>query len=209
MVRKAMKQQIIVALDLEGVLVPEIWIAFAQKTGIEQLKLTTRDIPDYDELMAGRLAILAENDLKLADIQEVIGTLAPLDGARAFLDELRSITQVVILSDTFEEFAAPLMRQLAWPALLCHQLEIDGEGRVANYRLRQRDQKRRAVAAFRGLNYKVIAAGDSYNDTTMLGEADTGYLFRPPDSVKEEFPQFESATEYGGLMALIRGGMEE
>lgn len=204
-----MKQQIIVALDLEGVLVPEIWIAFAQKTGIEQLKLTTRDIPDYDELMAGRLAILAENDLKLADIQEVIGTLAPLDGARAFLDELRSITQVIILSDTFEEFAAPLMRQLAWPALLCHQLEIDGEGRVANYRLRQRDQKRRAVAAFRGLNYKVIAAGDSYNDTTMLGEADTGYLFRPPDSVKEEFPQFESATEYGGLMALIRGGMEE
>ena len=204
-----MKQQIIVALDLEGVLVPEIWIAFAQKTGIEQLRLTTRDIPDYDELMAGRLTILAENDLKLADIQEVIGTLAPLDGARAFLDELRSITQVVILSDTFEEFAAPLMRQLAWPALLCHQLEIDREGRVANYRLRQRDQKRRAVAAFRGLNYNVIAVGDSYNDTTMLGEADTGFLFRPPDSVRAEFPQFESATEYGGLMALIRGGMEE
>ena len=204
-----MKQQIIVALDLEGVLVPEIWIAFAQKTGIEQLKLTTRDIPDYDELMAGRLTILAENDLKLADIQEVIGTLAPLDGARAFLDELRSITQVVILSDTFEEFAAPLMRQLAWPALLCHRLEIDGEGRVADYRLRQPDQKRRAVAAFRGLNYRVIAAGDSYNDTTMLGEADTGFLFRPPDSVRAEFPQFESATEYGGLMALIRGGMEE
>ena len=204
-----MKQQTIVTLDLEGVLVPEIWIAFAEKTGIEKLKLTTRDIPDYDELMAGRLAILAENGLKLADIQEVIGTLAPLEGARAFLDELRTITQVVILSDTFEEFAAPLMRQLAWPALLCHQLEIDREGRVANYRLRQRDQKRRAVAAFRGLNYKVIAAGDSYNDTTMLGEADTGYLFRPPDGVRAEFPQFESATEYGGLMALIRGGMEE
>ena len=204
-----MKQQTIVTLDLEGVLVPEIWIAFAKKTGIEQLKLTTRDIPDYDELMAGRLVILDENGLKLADIQEVIGTLAPLDGARAFLDELRSITQVVILSDTFEEFAAPLMRQLAWPALLCHRLEIDGEGRVADYRLRQPDQKRRAVAAFRGLNYRVIAAGDSYNDTTMLGEADTGFLFRPPDSVRAEFPQFESATEYGGLMALIRGGMEE
>ena len=203
-----MKQQIIVALDLEGVLVPEIWIAFAQKTGIEQLRLTTRDIPDYDELMAGRLVILDENGLKLADIQEVIGTLAPLDGARAFLDELRSITQVVILSDTFEEFAAPLMRQLAWPALLCHRLEIDGEGRVADYRLRQPDQKRRAVAAFRGLNYRVIAAGDSYNDTTMLGEADTGFLFRPPDSVRAEFPQFESATEYGGLMALIRGELE-
>ena len=203
-----MKQQTIVTLDLEGVLVPEIWIAFAKKTGIEQLKLTTRDIPDYDELMAGRLVILDENGLKLADIQEVIGTLAPLDGARAFLDELRSITQVVILSDTFEEFAAPLMRQLAWPALLCHRLEIDGEGRVANYRLRQRDQKRRAVAAYRGLNYNVIAVGDSYNDTTMLGEADTGFLFRPPDSVRAEFPQFESTGEYSGLMALIRCELE-
>ena len=203
-----MKQQTIVTLDLEGVLVPEIWIAFAKKTGIEQLKLTTRDIPDYDELMAGRLVILDENGLKLADIQEVIGTLAPLDGARAFLDELRSITQVVILSDTFEEFAAPLMRQLAWPALLCHRLEIDGEGRVANYRLRPRDQKRRAVAAFRGLNYKVIAVGDSYNDTTMLGEADTGFLFRPPDSVRAEFPQFEPTGEYSGLMALIRCELE-
>ena len=203
-----MKQQTIVTLDLEGVLVPEIWIAFAKKTGIEQLKLTTRDIPDYDELMAGRLAILDENGFKLVDIQEVIGTLEPLDGARAFLDELRSITQVVILSDTFEEFAAPLMRQLAWPALLCHRLEIDGEGRVANYRLRQRDQKRRAVAAFRELNYNVIAVGDSYNDTTMLGEADTGFLFRPPDSVRAEFPQFESTGEYSGLMALIRGELE-
>ena len=203
-----MKQQTIVTLDLEGVLVPEIWIAFAKKTGIEQLKLTTRDIPDYDELMAGRLAILDENGFKLVDIQEVIGTLEPLDGARAFLDELRSITQVVILADTFEEFAAPLMRQLAWPALLCHRLEIDGEGRVANYRLRQRDQKRRAVAAFRGLNYKVIAVGDSYNDTTMLGEADTGFLFRPPDSVRAEFPQFESTGEYSGLMALIRCELE-
>ena len=202
-----MKQQTIVTLDLEGVLVPEIWIAFAEKTGIEKLKLTTRDIPDYDELMAGRLAILAENGLKLADIQEVIGTLAPLEGARAFLDELRTITQVVILSDTFEEFAGPLMRQLAWPAILCHQLEIDGEGRVANYRLRQPDQKRKAVAAFRGLNYKVIAAGDSYNDTTMLGEADVGFLFRAPYGVKEEFPQFTSAEEYGELMALIRGEM--
>ena len=203
-----MKQQTIVTLDLEGVLVPEIWIAFAQKTGIEQLNLTTRDIPDYDELMSGRLAILDENGLKLVDIQEVIGTLEPLEGAKAFLDELRSITQVVILSDTFEEFAAPLMRQLAWPALLCHRLEIVGEGRVANYRLRQRDQKRRAVAAFRGLNYNVIAGGDSSNDTTMLGEADTGFLFRPPDSVRAEFPQFESSTEYGGLMALIRGKLE-
>ncbi len=200
-----MNQQTIVTLDLEGVLVPEIWIAFAEKTGIEQLKLTTRDIPDYDELMTGRLAILNEHGLKLADIQEVIGTLAPLEGARAFLDELRSITQVVILSDTFLEFAKPLMEQLAWPTIFCHDLEIDAEGRVANYRLRQPDQKRKAVAAFRSLNYRVIAAGDSYNDTTMLGEADTGFLFRSPDNVKAEFPQFRSAEEYDELMGLIRG----
>ena len=186
-------------------LVPEIWIAFAEKTGIEQLKLTTRDIPDYDELMTGRLAILNEHGLKLADIQEVIGTLAPLEGAKAFLDELRSITQVVILSDTFLEFAKPLMEQLAWPTIFCHDLEIDAEGRVAKYRLRQPDQKRKAVAAFRSLNYRVIAAGDSYNDTTMLGEADTGFLFRSPDNVKAEFPQFRSAEEYDELMGLIRG----
>ena len=200
-----MNQQTIVTLDLEGVLVPEIWIAFAEKTGIEQLKLTTRDIPDYDELMTGRLAILNEHGLKLADIQEVIGTLAPLEGAKAFLDELRSITQVVILSDTFLEFAKPLMEQLAWPTIFCHDLEIDAEGRVANYRLRQPDQKRKAVAAFRSLNYRVIAAGDSYNDTTMLGEAETGFLFRSPDNVKAEFPQFRSAEEYDELMGLIRG----
>ena len=200
-----MKQQTIVTLDLEGVLVPEIWIAFAEKTGIEQLKLTTRDIPDYDELMTGRLAILNEHGLKLADIQEVIGTLAPLEGAKAFIDELRSITQVVILSDTFLEFAKPLMEQLAWPTIFCHDLEIDAEGRVANYRLRQPDQKRKAVAAFRSLNYRVIAAGDSYNDTTMLGEADTGFLFRSPDNVKAEFPQFRSAEKYDELMGLIRG----
>ena len=200
-----MKQQTIVTLDLEGVLVPEIWIAFAEKTGIEQLKLTTRDIPDYDELMTGRLAILNEHGLKLADIQEVIGTLAPLEGAKAFLDELRSITQVVILSDTFLEFAKPLMEQLAWPTIFCHDLEIDAEGRVVKYRLRQPDQKRKAVVAFRSLNYRVIAAGDSYNDTTMLGEADTGFLFRSPDNVKAEFPQFRSAEEYDELMGLIRG----
>ena len=204
-----MKQQTIVTLDLEGVLVPEIWIAFAEKTGIEQLKLTTRDIPDYDELMTGRLAILNEHGLKLADIQEVIGTLAPLEGANAFLDKLRSITQVVILSDTFLEFAKPLMEQLAWPTIFCHDLEIDAEGRVAKYRLRQPDQKRKSVAAFHSLNYRVIAAGDSYNDTTMLGEADTGFLFRSPDNVKAEFPQFRSAEEYDELMGLIRGELTE
>ena len=204
-----MKQQTIVTLDLEGVLVPEIWIAFAEKTGIEKLKLTTRDIPDYDELMTGRLAILNEHGLKLGDIQEAIRTLAPLEGAKAFLDELRSMTQVVILSDTFLEFAQPLMEQLSWPTIFCHDLEIDDEGRVAHYRLRQPDQKRKAVAAFRSLNYRVIAAGDSYNDTTMLEEANTGFLFRSPDNVKAEFPQFRSAEKYDELMSLVRGELAE
>ena len=199
-----MKKQTIVTLDLEGVLVPEIWIAFAQKTGIDELRLTTRDIPDYDELMAGRLSILNKNSLKLSDIQEVISMLTPLEGAKAFLDELRSLTQVVILSDTFLEFAEPLMKQLDWPTIFCHDLEIDGEGRVVNYRLRQPDQKRKAVAAFRSLNYRVIAAGDSYNDTTMLGEADKGFLFRAPDIVKNQFPQFKSAEEYEELMGMIK-----
>ena len=199
-----MKQQTIVTLDLEGVLVPEIWIAFAEKTGIDELKLTTRDIPDYDELMKGRLSILNKNSLKLADIQAVISMLTPLEGAKAFLDELRSITQVVILSDTFQEFAKPLMKQLDWPTIFCHDLEINEEGSVINYRLRQPDQKRKAVASFRGLNYNVIAAGDSYNDTTMLGEADKGFLFRSPDNVKDEFPQFKSAEEYVDLMRMIR-----
>jgi len=200
-----MKQQTIVTLDLEGVLVPEIWIAFAEKTGIDELRLTTRDIPDYDELMAGRLSILNKNSLKLADIQAVISMLAPLEGAKAFLDELRSMTQVVILSDTFQEFAKPLMEQLGWPTIFCHDLEINDEGSVVNYRLRQPDQKRKAVAAFQRLNYRVIAAGDSYNDTTMLGEADKGFLFRSPDNVKDEFPQFKSAEEYGELMQMIQG----
>ena len=199
-----MKKQTIVTLDLEGVLVPEIWIAFAQKTGIDELRLTTRDIPDYDELMAGRLSILNKNSLKLSDMQEVISMLTPLVGAKAFLDELRSLTQVVILSDTFLEFAEPLMKQLDWPTIFCHDLEIDGEGRVVNYRLRQPDQKRKAVEAFRGLNYSIIAAGDSYNDTTMLGEADKGFLFRAPDIVKNQFPQFKSAEEYEELMGMIK-----
>lgn len=194
-----MKQQTIVTLDLEGVLVPEIWIAFAEKTGIDELRLTTRDIPDYDELMAGRLSILDKNSLKLADIQAVISMLTPLEGAKAFLDELRSMTQVVILSDTFQEFAKPLIEQLDWPTIFCHDLEINEEGSVVDYRLRQPDQKRKAVAAFRGLNYHVIAAGDSYNDTTMLAEADRGFLFRSPDNVKNEFPQFKSAEEYPGV----------
>ena len=194
--------QSVVTLDLEGVLVPEIWIAFAEKTGIDTLRKTTRDEPDYDVLMNYRLAILRENNLKLSDIQEVIGTLSPLEGAKDFLDELRAKTQVVILSDTFLQFAEPLMRQLDWPTLFCHHLEVDDDV-ITNYCLRQPDQKRRSVEAFKSLNFQVIAAGDSYNDTTMLGAADQGILFRAPDNVKAEFGNFPAVEEYSELMALI------
>jgi phosphoserine/homoserine phosphotransferase len=189
----------IACLDLEGVLVPEIWINFAERTGIEELRLTTRDVPDYDALMTRRLSILAENDLGLSDIQEVIGGMAPLPGATEFLEWLRERAQVVILSDTFYQFAAPLMRQLGWPTLLCHRLEIGEGGRVADYHLRQKDGKRQAVRAFHQLNFRVVAAGDSYNDTTMLSEADAGILFRPPDNVIEEFPQFPVTRSYDEL----------
>lgn len=198
-----MKQQSIVTLDLEGVLVPEIWIALAEKTGIAELRRTTRDEPDYDKLMRGRLKILDEHRLKLADIQEVIGTLRPLDGAQAFLDELRSFVQVIILSDTFVEFAQPLMRQLGWPTLFCHQLEVV-DGRVANYRLRQPNQKQRSVAALKSLNYRVIAAGDSFNDTAMLAEANVGYFFRAPESIQKQFPQFRPFESYPELLGAIR-----
>ena len=193
----------VVCLDLEGVLVPEIWIAFAEKTGIDELRATTRDIPDYDELMQGRLAHLAAHDLKLGDIQAVISQLAPLPGAREFLDDLRTAYQVIILSDTFYEFSRPLMAQLGWPTLFCHKLEIDTEGRVVGYRLRQPDQKRKSVRALKQLNYRVIAAGDSYNDTAMLAEADVGFLFRAPDNVKREFPGFTSTDDYSELRRLI------
>ena len=202
--RDGMKKQTIVTLDLEGVLVPEIWIAFAEKTGIEGLKRTTRDEPDYDVLMRGRLDLLNEHGLKLPDIQEVIGTLSPLEGAKAFISELRTITQLIILSDTFEEFAQPLMRQLDWPTIFCHHLEVADDGRIENYRLRQSNQKQHAVAAFKGLNYKVIAAGDSFNDTTMLGEADAGFLFHSPESIQKQFPQFPAFDEYSDLMAAIK-----
>lgn len=199
-----MKKQTLVTLDLEGVLVPEIWIAFAKKAGIEGLRRTTRDEPDYDVLMAGRLALLDAHGLKLPDIQEVIGTLSPMPGAGAFLDELRSLTQVIILSDTFEEFAQPLMRQLAWPTIFCHRLEVDDSGRIVHYRLRQPNQKQKAVAAFKGLHYKVIAAGDSFNDTTMLSEADTGFFFHAPESIQAQFPQFQPFDEYDQLLAAIK-----
>ena len=187
---------IVTCLDLEGVLVPEIWIAFAEKTGIKNLRLTTRDIPDYDELMRGRLKILNENNLKLSDIKEVIGGIAPLPGAKEFLSWLQSEFQVIILSDTFSQFAGPLMAQLNHPTLFCHDLILDETGRIADYRLRIPDAKTKAVAALKGLNLKVIAAGDSYNDTGMLKEADVGILFRAPDNVVQEFPQFPVTKTY-------------
>ncbi|MDK1023002.1 MAG: bifunctional phosphoserine phosphatase/homoserine phosphotransferase ThrH [Gammaproteobacteria bacterium] len=189
----------IICLDLEGVLVPEIWIAFAEITGIEGLKATTRDIPDYDELMTQRLQYLDQHKLGLADIQAVIDQMSLMDGAKDFLDRLREQFQVVILSDTFYEFAQPLMRQLGWPMLLCHRLEIDDRGAVSGYRLRQKDPKRKSVQAFRQLNYRIFAAGDSYNDVGMLAEADAGFLFKPPENVIAEFPQYPVAMNYRDL----------
>ena len=197
-------KQSIVTLDLEGVLVPEIWIAVAEKTCIKELRRTTRDEPDYDVLMKGRLKILAEHNLQLSDIQEVIGTLQPLDGAKEFLDELRSITQVIILSDTFEEFAKPLMKQLGWPCLLCHKLVVEND-RIVDYKIRTPEQKQKAVAALKLLNYNVISAGDSFNDTAMLIEANIGFLFHSPDNIKRQFPQFKAVEEYADLLKLIKG----
>ncbi len=186
-------------LDLEGVLIPEIWIAFAEETGIEELKATTRDIPDYDVLMKQRLRILDEHGLTLPQIQDTISRLSPLEGAREFIDWLRERFQVVILSDTFYEFAAPLMKQLGYPTLLCHKLEVNEEGRITDYTLRQRDPKRQSVRAFQLLNYRVIAAGDSYNDTTMLAQAEAGILFHAPKNVIEEFPQFPAVHTFEDL----------
>jgi len=197
---------LIACLDLEGVLVPEIWINVALRTGISELRITTRDEPDYDALMKKRIAILEHHGKGLPDLQAVIAGLAPLPGARAFLDRLREHFQVVILSDTFYEFASPLIRQLGFPALLCHRLVTDARGRVTDYRLRVPDQKRRAVEAFQSLCFRVIAAGDSYNDTSMLGAADAGILFRPPDNVIREFPQFPVTHTYDELWdAFLEG----
>lgn len=191
---------------MEGVLTPEIWIAVAEKTGIPELRRTTRDEPDYDVLMKGRLKLLDQHGLKLTDIQKVIGSLQPLPGGKEFLDELRATVQTVILSDTFEQFAAPFMRQLGQPTLLCHRLVVEND-RIVDYKLRVPDQKKKAVAAFKQLNYHVIAAGDSFNDTAMLCEADRGFLFRAPDNVKQQFSQFKAVEEYGDLMGLIRGAI--
>ena len=191
---------------MEGVLTPEIWIAVAEKTKIPELRRTTRDEPDYDKLMRGRLALLDKHGLKLSDIQQVIGALHPLPGAKAFLDELRSLVQVVILSDTFEQFATPLLRHLNWPTLLCHKLVVESD-RIVDYRLRIRDQKREAVASFRRMNYHVISAGDSYNDTSMLLAANVGFLIHAPEKVKQEFPQFKAVESHAELLKLIKNAM--
>jgi phosphoserine / homoserine phosphotransferase len=196
-------KQSIVTLDLEGVLVPEIWIAVAEKTGIKELRRTTRDEPDYDKLMRGRLKILDQHQLKLSDIQAVIRTLRPLDGGRAFLEELRALTQVIILSDTFEQFASPLMQQLGWPTLLCHRLVVKNDV-IVDYQIRLPEQKQKAVAALKLLNYRVIAAGDSFNDTAMLGEADVGFLFHAPENIQQRFPRFQAVDDYGALLKLIK-----
>jgi phosphoserine/homoserine phosphotransferase len=193
----------IVCLDLEGVLVPEIWIEFAARTGIPELRRTTRDEPDYDKLMSYRLSILAENKLGLPDIQKVIAEMGPVEGARAFVDGLRETYQLIILSDTFYEFAHPLMRQLGWPTLFCHSLEANADGKVVNYRLRMPDQKREAVQRLKELRFSVVAAGDSYNDTAMLGEAHAGILFRPPEKVIKEFPQYPVTQTFADLRAEI------
>lgn len=193
----------IVCLDLEGVLVPEIWIAFAEKTGIEKLKLTTRDIPDYRVLMQGRMDILKEHNLTLKDIQDVISTIKPLPGAKAFLDELRSKTQVVILSDTFSEFAKPLMAQLGWPTILCNSLVVDENDMIVDIALRQEDGKRKAIDGFRSMGFRTFAAGDSYNDLTMINKADKGCLFRAPEKILEEYPNLPLVTEYEDFMKEI------
>ncbi len=191
-------------MDLEGVLIPEIWVAVAERTGIEALKATTRDIPDYDVLMRQRLRILDEHGLTIGQIQSVIDGLSPFEGAKDFSDWVRGRYQLVILSDTFYEFAQPLMRQLDWPTLFCHRLDVGDTGKITGYRLRMTDHKRSAVAAFKTLNFTVLAAGDSYNDTSMLGEADAGFFFRAPNKVTREFPKFPKTESYDELRKAIR-----
>jgi phosphoserine/homoserine phosphotransferase len=191
---------------MEGVLTPEIWIAVAEKTGIPELRRTTRDEPDYDKLMRYRLEILDRHGIKLSDIQKVIGTLRPLAGGREFLDELRSLAQVIILSDTFEQFAQPLLRQLGWPTLFCNRLVVEND-RIVGYQLRQPSQKQKSVAALKSLNYHVISAGDSYNDTAMLSEAHVGFLIHAPENVKKQFPQFEAVETHAELLNRIKAAM--
>ncbi len=196
----------VVCLDLEGVLVPEIWISFSEATKIGELRLTTRDVPDYDALMKRRIGILEKHNLKLADIQRVIETMEPLDGALEFLEALRENTQVVILSDTFDQFAKPLMKKLGWPTLFCNTLVINRTGAVKDYALRQKDGKKNAVVGLKSLGFSVVAAGDSYNDVTMLQAADKGYFFRPPETIVKEFPDIPVAHDHRELLDLILGG---
>jgi phosphoserine/homoserine phosphotransferase len=200
--------QTIVTLDLEGVLIPEIWIAVAETTGIPELRRTTRDEPDYDLLMRQRLAILDQHGLTMSAIEEVISTLRPLPGALDFLNALREQTQVIILSDTFEQFGRPFMRQLGMPTLFCHRLIVEND-RIVDFELRQVDQKRHAVEAFKSLNYRIVAAGDSYNDTAMLGAADAGFLFHAPENVKREFPQFQALNEFAELLEAISKSLHQ
>lgn len=195
----------IICSDLEGVFIPEIWINVAEKTGIEELKLTTRDISDYDVLMKKRLTVMDQHGLKLKDITDVISTMEPLDGAKEALDWIRERSQIIILSDTFEEFARPMMKKLGYPALMCHSLTIDKTGCIAGYNLRQPNQKKHAVKAFKSLNYRVFAFGDSFNDTAMLLEADHGFFFMPPDNVIQEFPQLDVTRTYDELKTKIDG----
>jgi phosphoserine / homoserine phosphotransferase len=194
-----MQKPVIACLDLEGVLVPEIWINVALTTGIEELKITTRDMPDYDALMKRRIAILDQHKLTITDIQDVIAKMGPLEGAKDFVAWLRERCQVIILSDTFYQFALPLMRQLGFPTLLCNQLEIDGKGKIVAHHMRMQNQKKHSVAAFKSLNFFTMAAGDAYNDTAMLGEADVGFFFRPPDHLPKQFPQFPVTQTYAEL----------
>ncbi|MCU0589951.1 MAG: bifunctional phosphoserine phosphatase/homoserine phosphotransferase ThrH [Desulfobacterales bacterium] len=193
----------LVCSDLEGIFLPEIWIKFAEKTGIQELRLTTRDISDYDVLMKHRLKILKDRGLKLPDIQAVIAAMDPHEGALGFLEWIRSVTQVLVVSDTFVEFAGPLMKKLGYPTLLCNTLTVAADGTISDYRLRQTDGKRKVAEAMRGLNYRVIGVGDSYNDISMLTAADHGILYRPPDNVRREYPSFPVATGFAELKAMI------
>ncbi|MEA1967241.1 MAG: bifunctional phosphoserine phosphatase/homoserine phosphotransferase ThrH [Thermodesulfobacteriota bacterium] len=193
----------ILCSDLEGVFIPEIWINVAEKTGIEELKLTTRDISDYDELMKKRLAVMDKHGLKLKDITDVIAAIEPMEGAVETLTWIREQTQIIILSDTFEEFAQPLMKKLGFPTLLCHSLTIDHNGRITGYKLRQQNQKKNAVKALQNLNYRVIAFGDSYNDTAMLKQADYGFFFMPPESILKDFPKIAVTRNYDELKKMI------
>lgn len=194
----------VLCLDLEGVLIPEIWVSFAEKTGIDALRLTTREVPDYDQLMQGRIKILAEHKLGLPEIQDVISKMDPLPGAAEFLHSIRQELQLIILSDTFYEFGMPFMRKLDLPTLFCHRLKVAPNGQITGYQLRQQDPKRRAVEALKALNFRVIAAGDSYNDTTMLGAADVGLFFHAPENIAKQFPQFTCSNTYADLSSRIR-----